>query len=64
MTLQDIKTEKDVTLHKKLTKKDYNRPDVIDAKQTELEKFFKFNVVEEVSHAPWGAKTMRNLGSK
>ena len=45
MTLQDIKTEKDVTLHKKLTKKDYNRPDVIDAKQTELEKFFKFNVV-------------------
>ena len=29
MTLQDIKTENDVTLHKKLTKKDYNRPELL-----------------------------------
>ena len=50
--MQDIKTEEDVTSNKKLTKKDYKRTDVIHAKQTELEKFFKFNVVKEVTYAP------------
>ena len=44
---------------KKLTKKDYNRPDVIEAKQTELEKFSKCNIVEIVPHALWGAEIMR-----
>ena len=33
-TLQDIETEENITSNKKLTKKDYNRPDVIHAKQT------------------------------
>ena len=41
-TLLDIKTEEDVTSNKKLKKKDYNRPDVIHAKQTELD--FLFNL--------------------
>ena len=58
-TLQDIKAEEDVTSNKKLKKKDYTRPDVIKAKQTELEKFFKFNIVETVPHAPGGAEIMR-----
>ena len=39
-TLPDIQTKEDT--NKKLTKKDYNRPDMIEAKQTELEKFLKF----------------------
>ena len=52
MTLQDIKTEEDVTSNKKRTKKEYHRPDVIHAKQTEIEIFLKFNLVEEVAHAP------------
>ena len=38
-TLPDIKTQDDT--NRKLTRKEYNRPDVI-AKQTELKKFFKF----------------------
>ena len=53
-TLLDIKTKEDT--NKKLTKKDYNRPDINAAKQTKLEKFMKFNVIETVPHAPWGAK--------
>ena len=53
----DIKSKEDT--NKKLMKKDYNRPDVIAAKQTELEKFMKFNVIETVPHAPWGAKIMK-----
>ena len=27
--------------------------------KTELEKFFKFNVIKSVPHAPWGAEIMR-----
>ena len=44
---------------KKLTRKEYNRPDVIVAKQTELEKFFKFNIIRSVPNAPWGAEIIR-----
>ena len=40
-TLPDIKTQDEN--NRKLTRKDYNRPDVIVAKKTELEKFCKFN---------------------
>ena len=40
MTFLDIMMEENITSNKKLTKKDYNRPDVIHAKQTELEFFF------------------------
>ena len=57
--MPDIQTNEDETSNKKLTKKDYKRPDVIEAKQTELEKFFKFNVVETVPNAPWGDEIMR-----
>ena len=39
-TFLDIMMEENITSNKKLTKKDYNRPDVIHAKQTELEFFF------------------------
>ena len=53
---RDIRTNKAETSNKKLTKKDYNRPDIIEAKQTELEKFFEFNAIETV---PWGAEIMR-----
>ena len=38
-TLPDIKTQDEN--NRKLTRKDYNRPDIIVAKKTELEKFFK-----------------------
>ena len=38
---------------------DYNRPNIIKAKQTELEKFWKFNVIETVPRATWGAEIMR-----
>ena len=42
-----------------MTEKDYNRPDIIEAKKTELEKFLKFNVIHEtVPSAPLGAETM------
>ena len=53
-TLPDIKTQEDKK--RKLTKKDFNRPDVIIAKQTELETLFKFNVIKTVPHAPWVPK--------
>ena len=53
----DIKTSDDN--NRKLTRKEYNRPDVIVAKQTELEKFFKFNVIKSVPHTPLGAEVMR-----
>ena len=56
-TLPDIKTPDDN--NRKLTRKEYNRPDVIVAKQTELEKFDKFNVIKSVPHSPWGAEIMR-----
>ena len=56
-TLPDIKTQDEN--NRKLTRKDYNRPDVIVAKKIELDKFFKFNVIKSVPHAPWGAKIMR-----
>ena len=55
-TLPDIQTPDDN--NRKLTKKEYNRPDVIAAKKTELEKFFKFNVIKSIPHAPWGAEVM------
>ena len=55
--MPDIQTNEDS--NKKLTKKDCNRHDVIEAKPTELEKFFKFNVIETVPSAPWGAEVMR-----
>ena len=42
-TLPDIKTQDEN--NRKLKRKDYNRPDLIVAKKTELEKFCKFNVV-------------------
>ena len=57
--MPDIQTNEDETSNKKLTKKDYKRPDVIEAKQTELEKFFKFNVIETVPNDPWGDEIMR-----
>ena len=60
-TRQDIKTQDEN--NRKLTRKDYNRPEVIVAKKTELEKFFKFNVIKSVPHAPWVAEIMRQLGS-
>ena len=53
----DIKTSDDN--NRKLTRTEYNRPDVIVVNQTELEKFFKFNVIKSVTHAPWGAEVMR-----
>ena len=53
-TLPDIKTSDDN--NRKLTRKEYNRPEVIVAKQTDLEKFFKFNVIKSVPHDPWGAE--------
>ena len=56
-TLPDIKTSDDN--NRELTGKEYNKPDVIVAKQTELEKVFKFNVIKSVPHAPWGAEVMR-----
>ena len=56
-TLPDIKTSDDN--NRKLTMKEYNRPDIIVAKQTELEKFFNFNVIKSEPHAPWGAEIMR-----
>ena len=58
MTLLDIKTEEDETSNKKLKKKDYNRPDDIKTKQSELKKFFKFSVVETVLHTLWGAEIL------
>ena len=58
-TLPDIQTNEDDTSNKKLTKKDYKRPDIIEAKQTELE---KFNVVETVPNAPWGAEICTQTG--
>ena len=56
-TLPDIKTQDDN--NRKLTRKEYNRPDIIVARQTELEKFFKFNVIKFVPHAPWGEEIMQ-----
>ena len=56
-TLPDIKLPEDS--NKRLRKKDYDRPDVIAAKNADLEKFFKFNVIKSVAHAPRGAEVMR-----
>ena len=56
-TLPDIKLPEDS--NKRLRKKDYDRPDVIAAKNAELEKFFKFNVIKSVPRAPRGAEVMR-----
>ena len=56
-TLPDIKTQDEN--NRKLTRKHYNGPDAIVPKKTELEKFFKFNVIKSVPHAPWGAEIMR-----
>ena len=56
-TLPDVKTPDNN--NRRLTKKEYNRPDIIAAKKTELEKFFKFNVIQSVPRAPWGAEVMR-----
>ena len=55
--MSDIKTQEDK--NRKLMRKDFNRPYVIVAKQTELEKFFKLNVIKMVPHAPWGAEIMQ-----
>ena len=38
----------------KLISKDMNRPDIIEAKKTELKKFYSFNVVQKVNYAPQG----------
>ena len=56
-TLQDIKLPEDS--NKRLNKKDYDRPDIIAAKKTEIEKFFQFNVIKSVPCAPRGAEVMR-----
>ena len=56
-TLPDIKTSDDN--NRKLTRKEYKKHDVIVAKQTELEKFLKFNVIKYAPYAPWGAEVMR-----
>ena len=45
--------------NKRLKKKDYDRPDVIAAKNAELENFFKFNVIKSMPCAPRGAEVMR-----
>ena len=59
--MPDIKTQDDNI--RKLTRKDYNRPDVIVAKKTELEKFFKFNVIKSVPHAYGVQRLCGLLGS-
>ena len=55
--LDDIKTEQTASV--RLRKQDYDRPDVILAKNEELEKFFKFNVIKTVPQAPRNANIMR-----
>ena len=55
--MPDIKLPEDS--NKRLRKKDYDRPDVIAAKKAELEKFFKFNVIKSVPHAPRNTEDMR-----
>ena len=54
-TLLDIKMEEDVTSNKKLTKKDYNRPDIILQNR-------KFNVAVEVPHTPGDLKLCTQPG--
>ena len=57
--MPDVKTPEDS--NRRLKKKDYDRPDIIAAKKAELEKFFKFNVIKSVPHAPRGAEVMRTM---
>ena len=54
-TLPDVKTPEDN--NRRLKKKDYDRSDVIAAKNAELEKFLKFNVIKSVHHAPRGEES-------
>ena len=53
----EVKTEQTASV--RLRKQDYDRPDVILAKNEELEKFFKFNVIKTVPQAPRNANIMR-----
>ena len=55
--MPDIKLPEDS--NKRLKKKEYDRPDLIAAKNAELEKFLKFNVIKSVPRAPRGVEVMR-----
>ena len=48
--LKDIKTVADTPSSVRLKSKDMNRPDIIQAKNSELENFYSFNVVQKVDH--------------
>ena len=48
--LKDIKTVADTPSSVRLKSKDMNRPDIIQAKKTELENLYSFNVVQKVDH--------------